>query len=825
MSKGLLKKALSLGLAAVMTLGMAACGNNDGEGETGGDGSKAGSGNANSSLAKEYVYSYEPIELGDYGDNFSIRQMQYSEGRIYTLLDIYVYPGETVGADLQDVIDEETGADTEEGAEGEAKKEAVGEAVADVDVAIDTYIPPQHIMRVQSFLPDGSDKQYFDLDLGENSDNSWLNYVAFGKDASLYAVMETYIEDYSDPENPIYEDRQELICWGNDGSEIWRTDMTELQEQEEYYYINNMFVTDEGSLCLVAYGDEMKLISVDAAGAIMGAQALQISNSQNLYGIYQRQDGKLLVITADDSWSKLSAGIYDPETGMEGEQTELPGNMMMYSIYPGSYTDLLLTNNQGMFSYNIGDAEIKQEMSYVNSDLNSTYLNNITILDEEHFIASYSDMTDYKIQLAYFTKVDPKDIPDKKVLVLGANYLDSSVRKRVIDFNKSDSQYRITIKDYSSYSTMDDYLAGYTQLNNDIIAGKMPDILMVDSQIPVDNYIAKGLIADIGSLIEQDTELSQIEFLENVFEAFSVDGTLYYVVPSFSVSTMIGKKSILGDRSGWNMEEFQQVMAQLPEGTSAFGDVTRDSFFWMIMQYCGSDFVDRATGECKFDSQEFVNMLEFAKTLPEEINYDEDYNWDEYETQYRDGKTLLMPVYMYSVRDMNYSVNGQFGEDVTFVGFPNENRNGSIVRADSAIVLSSKSTDLEGAWEFVRYYLTDEYQSSISWQMPVNKELFLEKAQEATQKPYYIDENGDKVEYDDTVWLNGESVPLAPMSQETVDQIVEFIQSVNRVAYYNSDIQDIISEEVGPFFEGQKTAQEVANIIQSRVQIYVNESR
>lgn len=44
---------------------------------------------------------------------------------------------------------------------------------------------------------------------------------------------------------------------------------------------------------------------------------------------------------------------------------------------------------------------------------------------------------------------------------------------------------------------------------------------------------------------------------------------------------------------------------------------------------------------------------------------------------------------------------------------------------------------------------------------------------------------------------------------------------------YRSDdtLLNIVREEAGPFFAGQKKAQEVAPIIQSRVQLYVNENR
>lgn len=56
----------------------------------------------------------------------------------------------------------------------------------------------------------------------------------------------------------------------------------------------------------------------------------------------------------------------------------------------------------------------------------------------------------------------------------------------------------------------------------------------------METYAARGLLADIGELIEKDTELSQTDFLTNAFEAYSMDGKLYYVIPSFRVDTMIG---------------------------------------------------------------------------------------------------------------------------------------------------------------------------------------------------------------------------------------------------------------------------------------------
>jgi len=38
-------------------------------------------------------------------------------------------------------------------------------------------------------------------------------------------------------------------------------------------------------------------------------------------------------------------------------------------------------------------------------------------------------------------------------------------------------------------------------------------------------------------------------------------------------------------------------------------------------------------------------------------------------------------------------------------------------------------------------------------------------------------------------------------------------------------MMEIITEETSAYFEGQKTAEETADIIQNRIQVYVNENR
>ena len=93
---------------------------------------------------------------------------------------------------------------------------------------------------------------------------------------------------------------------------------------------------------------------------------------------------------------------------------------------------------------------------------------------------------------------------------------------------------------------------------------------------------------------------------------------------------------------------------------------------------------------------------------------------------------------------------------------------------------------------------------------------------------YMLDENGEKipvVRY--TMWneQTGENEEIYALEPEQVQQIRDLITSTTKVADYNNSITEIVSEQAQAFFEGQKTAEDVARLIQSKANIYVNEQR
>ena len=65
---------------------------------------------------------------------------------------------------------------------------------------------------------------------------------------------------------------------------------------------------------------------------------------------------------------------------------------------------------------------------------------------------------------------------------------------------------------------------------------------------------------------------------------------------------------------------------------------------------------------------------------------------------------------------------------------------------------------------------------------------------------------------------------MKPLSQEDVSKFYDYTVSVNSLNNMNIEITNIIAEEASAYYCGQKTAEEVADIIQNRVTVYINEN-
>lgn len=251
------------------------------------------------------------------------------------------------------------------------------------------------------------------------------------------------------------------------------------------------------------------------------------------------------------------------------------------------------------------------------------------------------------------TEVPYDSVPQKEHLTLATLYLESGTQNAIIKFNRDSDKYRIDAVDYSQYDTSEDYNARRTKLLTEIMAGNVPDILCVSSDLPYRRLAAKGLLADLTPYIEADRELKLDDFFPNVISALTVDGKLCAACSSFGVQTVAGAASVVGDTSGWTYDDYFAALEKMPEGCEGFDFGVDKSNMLMVCTALDMDnLVDWSTGECRFDSEDFIKMLGYCASFPDTPDGNYQYSAEDSSTaRIAAGKQML---YMASFTGTDY---------------------------------------------------------------------------------------------------------------------------------------------------------------------------
>ncbi len=572
----------------------------------------------------------------------------------------------------------------------------------------------------------------------------------------------------------------------------------------------SLFLWQDGFVLLAGKGEEREILYYDSRGELTDRVQADGGVFDGFLNCYLLPDGRFLVIASDQEGESY-AEWYDPRTGGQ-ERQALPDIIGRYQTFRGTTADILLCDSAGVYQLEPDGDGLTELFSYVDADLDIDGFQTVYQIDGKRLAGVFSDGGVQKLGL--FERIQVPEEQQKQIVVLGVTEeLNAGLRRQILAFNRESSRYRISIKQYISYN---EELNAIAQLNTDILSGNMPDVLLVDEKMPLQSYLRKGLLADVGKLIEEDAELDSAQLMENVLDAYRVDGTLYYVIPAFCVDTLVAKQSKVEDRRGWNRDEFTAVLSDLPQGTEMLSETSRYDYLRDYMRVCGREYVDIGQGECDFRTEDFVSMLQFAGTLPEHVEeLDRDEN--NFDSRYLEDRTLLLPVTIRALWDPAVWIYGCMGEDIAYVGYPAESREGSCIRAcEVSFVLSQKSGSLDGAWEFARSFLTEDFQRDRLHEileeggLPIRKDIFEERAQRAATQEGYC-------------FINDEFTPIPPMTQEQIDRTVDFIEDLKNPVFEDEVIGNIIYEEAESFFQGQKTGEEVADLIQNRVQLYLDE--
>ena len=319
--------------------------------------------------------------------------------------------------------------------------------------------------------------------------------------------------------------------------------------------------------------------------------------------------------------------------------------------------------------------------------------------------------------------------------------------------------------------------------NNDIITSNAPDIIVINSGMPVDSFMDKGVFLNLNPYIESDPDVNKEDMAPNVLALGSRGDDTYILTGAFTISTMAMKKSLVPNGETISLAELRQLEQKY--GTLALRDATRNDVLYYAMEMNYSEFLDLKTGKCDFNTPAFYELLEYAKQYPEEIDWEsmDDNYWMESETAIRDNKALLSFYTVGYFNNMAWTEQGVFGEDVALVGFPGSAGNTGAIYPYFQMAISKDCEHPEEAWQFMRQFYTYEGQKEINYGAPLNLKVMDERLEQAQQRPYWIDDDGNKVEYDETYWIGEQEIIIQPLSAERAQELKEYTLSVDKLYY------------------------------------------
>ena len=455
-----------------------------------------------------------------------------------------------------------------------------------------------------------------------------LNTIQAGADGTLWAIYGSYTYRYNPPadlaeDDSMYnyyeegENKTGLLHLDADGKEIKRIEFNQTDENGNSFYVSSFFVDNSGNVYL---SDWQSVYIYDQDGN----KKTTVDLGENGGDLCELKAGVVGVsyYKNDEAKPEESGRVFqeiDPATGkLTGDTVKLPD--VAYSFFPGDDVyDIYYDYNGNIYGYKFDTGTKDKVIDWIECDINSNNINSYSILPDGRVIAfenSYDDgMEKNTMQLIVMTRVDAASVVNKTVLTFACMYLDWNMRDAIVKFNRASNTHRIVVRDYSEYNTDDDYNAGIQKLNTEMLSGKLPDMIDINTyNMPVEQYAAKGFLTDLYELIDADADLSRESFVQPVLKALeSADGKLYQLPSTFAVSTAIALDKVAGDYDTWNLASVKDAMTKLQDGASVF-DVYRTKTD--ILQTCISRnidaFVDWENGGAHFDSDEFKALLELS---------------------------------------------------------------------------------------------------------------------------------------------------------------------------------------------------------------------
>ena len=392
----------------------------------------------------------------------------------------------------------------------------------------------------------------------------------------------------------------------------------------------------------------------------------------------------------------------------------------------------------------------------------------------------------------------------------------------VCTYNETNPDYYIRLDDsYSTYSqdydpTVDDLNAllldqeaalSY-QLMVDLMAGEGPDMILDASYY--DQLNSPDYLLDLTSYVETDGLFSNV-----IDAAKTSDGKLYHCPITISINgIVVHKDDVPSDLKGFTFDEYADFVSDVCNGTDPMY-MEKTEFFTTCLSAMSDEFV--TDGKVDYNKDSFKQLAEYTKNSTMQAGYGE----------FRD----LMPTPMGNAEFL-YSCTlamllPRYEDDLTdvrIVGLPTSDGRGPQICMDSSVAISAQTSEAEACAAFISTLLSEDIQTEYGTYtdgMPIrissyeaSSATLLERYNTSVEKDYANYTSEELVMYNSNTKILDESV---------IDDFEAMIASCEDTASLDPAIEKIVYEEIQAYFADQKSIDDVIELINNRVSLYVSE--
>ena len=533
---------------------------------------------------------------------------------------------------------------------------------------------------------------------------------------------------------------------------------------------------------------------------------------------------------------------YNVETLEKEEKIgALSNNSSNVSYYNSEDNEsMYLVGSKGVYSYKLGNEILECLINGSKSSLGDSDYNLMKFIDikNDEFLAVFSNSEFNKFYLKHYYFSNDVQASNKNKITIYSLYKNSNLEQAAKKYEAKHSNIEVEYEtpmdsELPENITKDDLIK---TLNTEIMAGKGPDIIDF-SELPLENYMSKGLLEDISSVIDDS---NKEDLFINIIDFNNASKNLYVVPTNFNLPIILNStnKNIqsLSDLSNniksIKEEDFQDIIAP----------IKADEVIYYFARSCLDSLLNDDKSLNKKALKEFLvnvkTIYDESKNVHSEFSLE---NHKKYEKIFKDsGKEGYLGEWLYYSSVYLTGCEEAFLENspainISYIGDAQDFRvmysnkkdytkfsawkgmGNNKVEGRSLIGLSSKSKNKKIAKDFIKELLTEEYQEKDLTGIPINKNALKNKLNELKEE---LDENFEST-FTDAVG-NVTKLKETPLKDENINEIMSLIEEYNGWSLPNEVINKVIDEMID-YVEGKVSIEDTITNIEKKLKVYLSE--